>query len=114
MNIKLNYKEIPVEVVVAKNILNRLLGLMFKNNLSENKCLILSPCNSIHTCFMKFNIDVFFVDKNLFIIKIIRNISPWKFTWIYFSAKHVIETSALNPHLINAKVGDHLGVDELC
>ena len=38
----------------------------------------IKPCSSIHTLFMKFPIDTAFVDKNLCVQSVHKNIAPWK------------------------------------
>ena len=38
----------------------------------------IKPCASIHTFFMKFPIDVIFVDEKLRVISVCENITPWK------------------------------------
>lgn len=73
----------------------RLLGLMFRTfSWVKADCLLLEPCNSIHTCFMKYSLDVLFVDKRGTIIKVIRDMKPWRFSRIYLKAKRVIEFPA--------------------
>ena len=68
----------------------------------------IKPCNSIHTFFMKFPIDVVFVDKNLKVRKVKRNVPPGKFIWPIFSAHSVFECAAgfLDAHPIQE--GDQL------
>ncbi len=92
---------------VATSFYERLLGLMFKMDMPNCDCLILEPCSSIHTFFMKFSIDVIFVNKKNQIIKIIKNFKPWGLSALYFSSQKVLE-------LKNGKIGDHFNVgDEL-
>lgn len=76
---------------IAENFFDRLLGLMFKKNWELYDGLVLSPCNSIHTCFMKFKIDVIFLDKSNKVISFFLGLSPWRLTPIYFKAVKVIE-----------------------
>ena len=38
-------------------------GLLGREGLGEDAALIIAPCNGIHTWFMRFTIDVVFVDK---------------------------------------------------
>ena len=61
---KNNHGEIVCsKVKLANNIYDRLLGLMFKKQLNNFDGLLIKPCNSIHTFFMKMNIDVIFLEK---------------------------------------------------
>jgi len=69
MKIIINNKKI--NLIEAKTFKQKLLGLMFKKNI--NYCLRLKT-NSIHTFFMKENIDIVMTDKNNNIIYIFKNI----------------------------------------
>jgi len=95
---------------LANNLLSRLKGLMFEEKLIGDGLLI-RPCNSIHTFFMKFNIDVMFLNKDLKIVKIIRNMPPWRITKIYFDAWQVleIEGGSLSDEIVE---GD--SIEEIC
>lgn len=75
------------------NFLERLKGLMFANEMIGDGLLI-DPCNSIHNCFVKFPIDVIFLDRENKIVKILRQFKPWRFSWIYFKAVRVLELPA--------------------
>ena len=94
---------------VANTIFSRLLGLMFKKSMLGFDGLLIDPCNSIHTFFMRFSIDVIFLDSDNRIVKIIHSMKPWKMTWIYFKAKKVLELKAgtLND---NVSIGDELEI----
>lgn len=76
---------------LEKTFWGRLIGLMFSRKLPDCDAFILRPCNSIHTFFMNYSIDVVFVSKSFRVEKIIRNIRPWRMTWIYFRSSEVIE-----------------------
>ena len=85
---------ICTKMVVATNIFSRMLGLMFSKDLPECDGFLLSPCNSIHTFFMRYSLDILFLDKDFRIVKVIYGLSPWRMTWIYFKARHVLEMKA--------------------
>ena len=70
------------------------MGLMFKKCLSSGEALLIDPCNSIHSCFMNFSIDVLFINKKNEIVHIIKNMKPWRFSSIHFNSKKVLELSA--------------------
>ena len=72
----------------------RLIGLMFKKSLPAGSGIILKPCTQIHTCFMRFNIDVVFLDKNLKVLHIIENMKPWRISPLLLKARYIVELPA--------------------
>jgi uncharacterized protein len=84
---------IAERVKMADTFYLRIVGLMFSKSLQGFDCLWLKPCNSIHTFFMRYEIDVMYLDKNMKVVKIIRNIKPWRMTRMYFSAAQCLEFS---------------------
>lgn len=87
------------KVLLASSVWDRLIGLMFKKEMQDSRKnffdgLILDPCNSIHTCFMRFDIDVIFLDSSNQIIKIYQNLKPWRMTPLFWKARKVIEFKA--------------------
>ena len=78
-------------VTVANTMWARGMGLMFKKSLREDEGMLIDPCNSIHTFFMNFKIDVLFINKSNEIVKIKRSMPPWRMSTIYFSSKKVLE-----------------------
>jgi uncharacterized protein len=53
-------------------------GLLGRGSLSDGHCLILARCNSIHTFFMRFAIDVAFVRRDGRVVKIKQDVRPWR------------------------------------
>ncbi|MBA3533314.1 MAG: DUF192 domain-containing protein [Ardenticatenales bacterium] len=53
----------------AQSYKTRLLGLMFQNHLPEGEALLLEPESSIHTFFMRFPIDVLYLDKSYSVLR---------------------------------------------
>jgi uncharacterized membrane protein (UPF0127 family) len=89
-----NGEVVSHKMVTATNIFSRMLGLMFSAELPNCDGFLISPCNSIHTFFMRYPLDVLFLDKNFKIVKVIYGLSPWRMTWIYFKSSHVLEMKA--------------------
>lgn len=81
-------------MVVAKDMLLRIKGLMFSEELPDCDGLLIVPCNSIHTFFMRYPLDIIFLDKNFKVIKIIYDLSPWRMTWMYLRSHQVLEMKA--------------------
>lgn len=94
----------------AKTFLTRLKGLMFRKEIEPGECLILHPCNSIHTFFMRFPIDVLFVSKENKVVHAIENISPNAVSPIVRSAARVVELPVGTIWKTNTKVGDRLSI----
>ncbi|EYE89528.1 hypothetical protein Q428_01695 [Fervidicella metallireducens AeB] len=59
----------------------------------HHEAILFKPCNSIHTFFMKFNIDVLFLDKNMVVIKKIEGLEKGKVAYVK-DASFVIEAGA--------------------
>ena len=97
-------------IKLADNIFSRVKGLMFEKEVTGDGLLI-RPCNSIHTFFMNFNIDVVFLNKDLKIVKIIRNMPPWRMSKIYFDAWQVLEFEG-GSLSENIEEGDY--IEEVC
>ncbi|MCB9060751.1 MAG: DUF192 domain-containing protein [Halobacteriovoraceae bacterium] len=86
-----NSNTIAKKVKRATSAFDRMIGLMFSRKMNDFDCLYLSPCTSIHTFFMKYEIDVIFCDKNNIVLKVYRNLKPWRITPIFFRSKFVLE-----------------------
>ncbi|MHC1723788.1 MAG: DUF192 domain-containing protein [Aminipila sp.] len=103
-------KNITICLHIANNPLSRLKGLIGNASLPSNEALLLSPCAAIHTFFMKYNIDVLFLDKNYNCIKMVKNVKPWTFSVSQIGAKHTMEIMASTilsdaEHILSIKIG---------
>jgi len=99
---------IAEEYICADSLLKRLKGLLGTKALKTGQALILDPCNSIHTFFMKYPIDVIFVNRDNKVVKIITSIPPFRLTGIYFSASYAIELPANTIKPTEISLGDSL------
>lgn len=66
------------EARYARTFWARFLGLMGRGNFPEGVALVLEPCNMVHTFFMRFPIDVFYLDSQGRVIQCVRNLKPWR------------------------------------
>ena len=76
---------------IADTFWKRVVGLLGRKGLEEKGGLVIRPCSSIHTFFMRFSIDIIFLDKHSRVTKIIRNMPPFRLSLPAFAAKCVIE-----------------------
>lgn len=91
MTISCNISKLALrDVYIADTFFKRFFGYMFQNNPRYNAILI-SPCNSIHSFFMKFSIDVLFINDNYEVIKKVRDLKPGKVIFTVQGAKMVLE-----------------------
>lgn len=104
--------EIASNVKLADSFFSRLVGLMFIKEMKGMDGLLLEPGNSVHNCFVRFPIDVIFLDRENKIVKIIRNFKPWRFSWIYFRSRRVLELNG-GSLAKNIEEGDQLEVRDV-
>jgi uncharacterized membrane protein (UPF0127 family) len=69
--------------------------------------MMLAPCAAVHTAFMRFAIDVVFIDRDGHAVKIVRNLPPWRIAAAR-RAHAVVELAAGS--LRDVSVGDRLYV----
>lgn len=77
---------------LADTFLKRLVGLQFRKSLPLDAGLCISPCSSIHTCFMRFSIDVYMVDRQGFVLKVRPAVRPWRLVIAPRGTYYIIET----------------------
>lgn len=85
-----------VRVRVARSMFARMRGLIGTDGLPPGEGLLIPHCNAIHTFFMSFAIDATFLDRHDRVVKVVRNIRPWRpFVWGGFRADKVVETASM-------------------
>lgn len=65
-------------IEVADSFLKRLKGLLGREGLREGEGLILEGCASVHTCFMRFPLDLCFLDAGWRVLKVVGSLPPWR------------------------------------
>ena len=99
------------DLQIADTFIARFRGLMGMPSLPENVGLMIKPCNSVHCFFMKFPIDVIFVDKEDRIVHIAEGMKPGSLSPIVGKANYVIESNAHNLEG-KFKVGDIVVIND--
>jgi len=68
---------------------------MFRSNLPTGTGLVIDPCSSIHTFWMRFPIDVLYVDREGMVLRADRAMRPWRFGPLFVRhGRYVIELPA--------------------
>jgi len=68
-------------------------GLLGRKELPDGEGILLRPAGSVHTFFMRFPIDVVFLDRDLRVVSVARDVPPWKARGAR-GAKAVLELAA--------------------
>lgn len=92
------------QLCVAEKFNDRLQGLLGTKDLSSQQGIWIHRCNSIHTFFMNYPIDCIFINEDMVVQKIYKNIPPWRMTFPVWKANSVIE--------VKAGVSENLGILE--
>lgn len=90
---------------IAGNVWSRFWGLMLRGSLPEGEGLIIDPCYSVHTLFMRFPIDVVFLDRENRVLKVAENLRPFRAS-IGRGARKVLELPAGSARRAGVRVGD--------
>ncbi len=86
-------EDLVASVPVANTFSSRFWGLMGKSFLEARQGLVLIDCAQVHTCFMRFPIDVLYLGPDLEGIEV-ETLAPWRLGKRVKGARHVLEMSA--------------------
>ena len=101
-----NKSELLEQVISAETPAARMRGLLGRSSLPAGTGMLIRPCRSIHMWFMRFAIDAAFLDAELRVLKISRNLRPWQLALAPRKTHCVLEAAAGT--LAKAAVGDQL------
>lgn len=97
----------PLKIELAGTVWRRFCGLLGRKELPASSALWLRPCNSVHCFFMRFAIDVIYLDASGNILRIQPQLKPWRFS-LCRAATSVIELAAGECQRLDIKPGDQL------
>ena len=100
------------KIWIANSLRDRAVGLLSTNALGSGEGLLLSPCKSIHTFFMRFPIDVLFLDPQGIVLAQ-KTYKPWRLSGWYRKADGVLELSAGTIERTKTQLGDRLDLMDL-
>lgn len=105
MNITKN-KLIGDKIKLANNVFTRTIGLLSRANLSSGEGLLIVPCKSIHSIFMRFRFDAVFLDKEGRVVHIIKEMKAFRASKYIRKAKKVLELPAGTVIKAQIELGD--------
>lgn len=84
-------KEVFERAFMTENFGERLIGLMFKRPPLDFEALIIDRCDSVHTFFMRFDLDLVFLSREKSVLNIIKGLRPFRFSGFVKDSYYVIE-----------------------
>jgi len=108
---KTKQRVLAADLTVADTLYTRLRGLLGKKHLSQGSALWIKDCPSVHTFFMNFNIDVIFLNEQMQVTRVVKDLPPWRCTRFFqFKNKSCIELSSSTQISDLVSTGDFLDV----
>lgn len=97
---------------IARTELQRMRGLLGRSGLPPGQGMLIERCGSIHTFFMKFALDVIFVDSDWEVRRVVRDLRAWRMASSP-GASRVVELAAGALEGTDLAPGDALKIEEI-
>jgi len=104
---------VAAEVRMADNYFSRLMGLMGKPSLPPKQGLWILPCSDIHSCFMRFEFDAIFVNKQHQVLHLVERMKPWRISKFVKGGHAVLELPAGAIAESGTQIGDLIELREV-
>ena len=92
---------------IADGFFSRGRGLLGRKELRHGQGMLIRPTWSVHTWFMRFAIDVLFLDAELRVLKLAQRLRPWRVA-ASRRAHQALELPAGECERLGIRVGDRL------
>lgn len=99
-------------LTVADSFFLSLIGLMGRPRLEAGQGLWIVPCQSVHTFWMRFPIDVAFLDEHRRVIHLVENLKPFRVSKHLSKARSVIELPVNVIKATATELGDEIRIAE--
>lgn len=94
-------------VMRTGNMLERMRGLLWREPLLSGEAMMIDRCDSIHTCGMRYPLDLAFMDATGKIRRLVRSLKPWRVAACY-AAYMTLEMPAGTIDRLNLNAGMQL------
>lgn len=84
---------------------------MFTATMPPPQALVFRRCRSIHTCFMRYAIDVVYLDPHARITKLAHRLGPWRMSAGPSGTADTLELPAGSIQALSLKAGDALELE---
>ncbi len=96
---------------IADNVFTRVKGLLGKKGLEPGAGLLISPCSSIHSMWMRFRFDAVFISRENEVVHLMEDMPPWRASKMVWQAKSVLEIPSGWIAATGTEVGDQLKLE---
>lgn len=103
-----NDREVARNVDQAYSFFKRFKGLMFTDELHSGNGLHIKPCQSVHTFFMNYTVDIIYLNDGNVVVALDEELVPGKVGNRYVDARSVVELPAGTIKITEVKVGNQL------
>ena len=98
--------------VVADRPRARMRGLLGRRQIAQHEGILLTPTSSVHTFFMRFPIDVVFIDRDFVVTRVVHNLRTWR-TAHAKGARAALELPAGAAARVAIREGEQLALDRV-
>jgi uncharacterized membrane protein (UPF0127 family) len=102
-----------IHLRLATSFIARFAGLMLTKPLAARQGMLLTGCPSVHTAFMRYAIDVIYLDEGGQVLKCVPDLKPWRASFSRFgkrshAAAHTLELATGSIARFDIRSGDRL------
>jgi uncharacterized protein len=101
---------IASHVSVANSRITRAVGLLSRGHLPAGEALWIMPCRGVHTCGMRFAIDVVALDADGIVVDVVWALRPWRFRLPRRGSLSVLELPAGTLRASRTSVGHRIAL----
>ncbi len=88
-----------------------MVGLLGRRSLPAGEGLVLAPCSSVHTAFMRFPIDVVYLDRGGRVLKTVQGLKPFRLSGMLRPGCAIVELPEGTIEATGTAVGDRIALE---
>ena len=103
---------LATRLAVADGHWSRLRGLIgtSSNEFGQGRGLWITPCRGVHTLWMRFPIDVLYLNREQVVLHLETNLRPWRFAPVRSQARSVLELPPDTVKTTGTCIGDQIEI----
>ncbi len=98
---------------IADTFFGRLRGLLGRAGLAQGEGILITPCRDVHTFWMRFPIDIVFLDRARTVVGLRKSTPAWRWYFGGRNAQQVLELAGGAAEELELGIGDMLVLREV-